>query len=228
MRHHSKEILAIIPARGGSKGLPRKNIIPLGGKPLIAHTIEAALESRLITRVVVSTEDREIAEVAEIHGAEIPFLRPMELAGDRSNLGSALAYTRQRLEAEGYRPWAVVHLYATSPFRPPGFIDFLLSKLYEGHQTVQTVRRVDIDRAPLYHQDLETGRLRAFRFLARDNGQCFRPYGNVFGSRTGLAPKGTYIHFLSDPAMCIDIDTAEDLREAENVLNVRACRVQSA
>jgi CMP-N-acetylneuraminic acid synthetase len=79
-----KKVLAIIPARGGSKGIPRKNIRDLCGKPLIAYSIEAAIKSRLINRVIVSTDDEEIAEISKSFGAEVPFMRPVCLAEDRS------------------------------------------------------------------------------------------------------------------------------------------------
>ena len=77
-----KDVLALIPARGGSKGIPRKNLRLVGGRALVARSIDHARTSRLITRVIVSTEDAEIAEVARREGAEVPFLRPLELAGD--------------------------------------------------------------------------------------------------------------------------------------------------
>ena len=76
------KIVGFVFARGGSKGIPRKNLCLLGGKPLIVHAIEAALASRHISRVVISTEDEEIARVAREHGAEVPFMRPAELASD--------------------------------------------------------------------------------------------------------------------------------------------------
>ena len=82
--YKNKKILAIIPARGGSKGLPRKNIKPLLGKPLIAWTIEQALASKYLDRVIVSTEDEEIAAISRKYCAEVPFLRPKELARDDS------------------------------------------------------------------------------------------------------------------------------------------------
>src|SRR5258707_13400322 len=78
----SLRVLAVVPARGGSKGIPRKNLQLLGGKPLVALAIEAGLSARLVTRVLCSTDDREIAEAAEQAGAEVPFLRPTELATD--------------------------------------------------------------------------------------------------------------------------------------------------
>lgn len=219
MRHKIKETLAIIPARGGSKGLPRKNIIPLCGKPLIAYTIEAALKSRLITRIVVSTDDPAIAEVALGCGAEVPFLRPAELAGDRADLGLAIQYTQDRVMSEGYSPHSVVHLFTTSPFRTPAFIDHMVSKLQSGHQSVQTVRRISLDEAPLYRIEKALGHALPLSFRSRHGGGCYRPYGSLAGYRLVPSPKGAYIHYLDDPAMCVDIDTVDDLLMAEAILN---------
>ena len=81
--YKDKKILAIIPARGGSKGLPRKNLLEMSGKPLIAWTIEKALSSEYLDSVMVNTDDNEIADISKKHGAEIPFLRPEELSGDK-------------------------------------------------------------------------------------------------------------------------------------------------
>jgi CMP-N-acetylneuraminic acid synthetase len=219
MRLAKKETLAIIPARGGSKGIPRKNIVALCGKPLIAYTIEAALRSALITRLVVSTDDPDIAAVAVDCGAEVPFLRPAELAGDRADLGMALQYTQDRIMSEGYNPKAVVLLFTTSPFRTPAFIDHMVSMLHDGHQSVQTVRRIGIDAAPLYRIDASADRAFPLTFRARHGNGCFRPYGSVAGHRLAPAPKGPYIHYLDDPAMCVDIDTVDDLRTAEAIIN---------
>jgi YrbI family 3-deoxy-D-manno-octulosonate 8-phosphate phosphatase len=107
--------LAIIPARGGSKGIPRKNIRPLAGKPLIAYNIEQARRSRLINRLVVSTDDPEIAAVARQYGAEVVW-RPAEISGDTASSELALLHTLEHLEqAEGYQPEIVVFLQCTSP-----------------------------------------------------------------------------------------------------------------
>lgn len=109
------EVLAIIPARGGSKGIPRKNIRPLAGKPLIAYNIEQALRSRLITRLVVSTDDAEIAAVARQYGAEVVW-RPAEISGDTASSEAALLHCLEHLnETEGYRPDLLVFLQCTSP-----------------------------------------------------------------------------------------------------------------
>ena len=118
------EILALIPARGGSKGLPRKNVLPLAGKPLIAHTIATALESETITRTVVSTDDDEIAEAARAYGAEVPFMRPAGLAGDDSLDLEVFEHALLWLaREEGYEPELVVHLRPTNPIRRPERVD---------------------------------------------------------------------------------------------------------
>lgn len=118
------EVLAIIPARGGSKGIPRKNIRNFAGYPLIAYSIAAGLQSERVTRVIVSTDDEEIASVARQFGAETPFLRPAELAQDQSTdlplFEQALQWLR---ENEGYVPDAVVQLRPTSPIRPVSLVD---------------------------------------------------------------------------------------------------------
>ena len=108
--------LAIIPARGGSKRIPRKNIKPFGGLPMIAWPIKAALQSRCFDRVIVSTDDAEIAQVAQVHGAEVPFMRPPELADDHTGTVSVIAHAIQWMQANGMSPREVCCIYATSPF----------------------------------------------------------------------------------------------------------------
>jgi N-acylneuraminate cytidylyltransferase len=115
------EVLALIPARGGSKGLPRKNVLLLAGKPLIVYSIETALASALITRTVVSTDDDEIAAIARDAGAEVPFLRPAALAQDDSTDLEAFRHALQALQ--GYEPELVVHLRPTNPLRRPERVD---------------------------------------------------------------------------------------------------------
>jgi CMP-N-acetylneuraminic acid synthetase len=118
------EALALIPARGGSKGLPGKNIKPFFGTPLISWSIKSALESEMVTRVVVSTDDPEIAEISRSAGAEIPFLRPAQLAQDETTDLPVFQHALNWLDKnEDYHPDYVVHLRPTSPFRPDGYID---------------------------------------------------------------------------------------------------------
>jgi len=111
------KILAIIPARGGSKGLPGKNTKKINGKPLIEYTIEAAIASKLINRIIVSTDDQEIAEVAIKAGAEVPYLRPEYLARDDSKVIDTCLYVLAKLKEEDYIPDAVILLQPTSPLR---------------------------------------------------------------------------------------------------------------
>ncbi len=118
------EILAIIPARGGSKGIPGKNTKVLAGKPLIVWTIEAALGSKYITRVIVSTDSQQIADIALENGAEIPFLRPLSISQDLSTDVEFLQHTLSFLrEKDGYVPAVVLRLPPTSPLRTAEDID---------------------------------------------------------------------------------------------------------
>lgn len=108
--------LCVIPARGGSKRIPRKNVREFCGKPMIVHSIECALSSGLFDEVIVSTDDEEIAAVARVHGAAIPFVRPAELANDHAGTIPVIAHAVQWFEAAGKPLSAVCCLYATAPF----------------------------------------------------------------------------------------------------------------
>jgi N-acylneuraminate cytidylyltransferase len=118
------EVLAIIPARGGSKSIPGKNIKPLAGVPLIAYSIAAGVQAQTVTRVIVTTDSEEIADVSRQYGAEIPFMRPAEHAQDSTpDLPVFVHALKWLYEMEGYQPDVVVHLRATSPFRPLSCVD---------------------------------------------------------------------------------------------------------
>ncbi|HTO18661.1 MAG TPA: pseudaminic acid cytidylyltransferase [Pseudomonas sp.] len=108
--------LAIIPARGGSKRIPRKNIKPFCGKPMIAWSIEAALDSGCFDRVIVSTDDEEIAEVARQYGAEVPFMRPLELSDDHTGTIPVIRHAIEMINSEGRVVEQACCLYATAPF----------------------------------------------------------------------------------------------------------------
>ncbi|WP_304379677.1 cytidylyltransferase domain-containing protein [uncultured Parabacteroides sp.] len=121
MKH---EILGVIPARGGSKGIPHKNIRDMQGKPLIAHTIEKAKQSRYIDRLIVSTDDPKIADVARFYGAEVPFLRPAELASDSSRAIDAIKHALITMEDLDHKRYEyIVYLEPTSPNRSAEDID---------------------------------------------------------------------------------------------------------
>ncbi|MCP4139460.1 MAG: acylneuraminate cytidylyltransferase [Chloroflexi bacterium] len=136
------EILAIIPARGGSKGIPRKNIRNFDGYPLIAYSIAAGLKSELVTRVIVSTDDDEIAEVAREYGAEIPFMRPSVFAEDNTTDLPVYIHALEWLaENEDYHPDIVVQLRPTSPIRPVDCVDDAI-KILLAHPEADSVRGV--------------------------------------------------------------------------------------
>ena len=132
----------MIPARGGSKGIPRKNLVSLAGRPLIAHSIRHAQESKLINRTLVSTEDEEIAEVAKRFGAEVPFMRPKELAEDKTLDLPVFEHLLQELETrEAYVPDLVVHLRPTAPYRKAGWLDTSI-ELLKNNLVADSVRSV--------------------------------------------------------------------------------------
>jgi len=136
------EVLALIPARGGSKSMPRKNLRFVGGKPMVAHSIAHAQKARLVTRVVLTTDDREIAEVGKTFGAEVPFLRPAEFAQD---LSTDYEFVRHALEwfrdHESYSPDLVVQLRPTTPVRNIPAIDAAILAL-AGRPDADSLRAV--------------------------------------------------------------------------------------
>ena len=136
------EILALIPARGGSKGIPRKNIRSFAGYPLIAWSIAAAKQAACVTRLIVSTDDEEIAAVARACGAETPFLRPAEFAQDQTTDLPVFEHALQWLKAnENYQPEIVIQLRPTSPIRPKDCVDSAVNILLE-HADADCVRGV--------------------------------------------------------------------------------------
>ncbi len=136
------EVLALIPARGGSKSIPRKNILHFAGRPLIAYSIAAGLSAETITRLVVSTDDEEIAAISRDYGAETPFMRPSELARDDTPDLPVFQHALDWLsDHEGYEPDIVVQLRPTSPFRRVVHIDEAVYRLIE-HPEADAVRTV--------------------------------------------------------------------------------------
>ena len=135
------EVLAIIPARGGSKGLPGKNLRPLAGHPLIAYSVAAGLQSKLVDRVICSTDSEEIAEVARQYGAEVPFMRPAELSQDSSHDIDFFNHALKELGTTGYRPDIIVQLRPTDPIRRHGLVDDGVQLLIENPQahSVRTI-----------------------------------------------------------------------------------------
>jgi CMP-N-acetylneuraminic acid synthetase len=220
---------AIIPARGGSKRLPRKNIALLNRKPLIAYTIEAAISSKKLTRSIVSTDDEEIASVAKQFGAEVPFLRPTELAQDKSSVLDALNHALAHLERQGDRIDALVLLQPTSPFRTGKHIDEAIA-LFESSDADTVTAVCHAREHPYYAWTIEDDRLRPFFSLEKqmtarqDLPPAFVENGSIYVvKRTVLAKNTLYGHnilpYMMSSATAIDIDTFDDLHWAEYILN---------
>lgn len=213
-----EEVIAIIPARGGSKGLPRKNIIDLCGKPLIAYSILAALKAQLISRVIVSTDDEEIADISKRWGAEVPFLRPKELAEDSSGIKDAISYTVKKLG--GYPSGrAYVQLYPTSPFRTPALIDDMTKILMQGYSSVTTVKEITIDPQHIYR--VNNGN---YIKLLEDEKTIpkWKKYYRTFPIFLGhypQKPEKHYYHVLTDKCMFVDIDGSMDLALAKKIIH---------
>ena len=211
------KIAAVIPARGGSKGLPHKNITLLHGRPLIQYTIEVAQRCTGITRVIVSTEDPAIAALAISLGAEVPFLRPKHLAGDKAVLGEAIDFTVRELARRGNPIDGHMVMLPTSPFRPLSMIETLASKLIQGHATVCTAK-------PVEHRLFarrEGALLKNILTPEKENEAELRQYFKTIGLVTGTRhtpSRRQYCHVVEDPASLVDIDTPEDMMLAEMIM----------
>ncbi len=156
------EVLAIIPARGGSKGIPRKNIRDFAGYPLIAYSIAAGLHAETVTRTILSTDDEEIAEVARECGAETPFLRPADLASDNALDLPVYQHALKWLkEKEGYEPDVIVQLRPTSPVRPVDCVDRAVTMLLEnpGADCVRGVVPAGQNPHKMWRRDETSGQL---------------------------------------------------------------------
>jgi len=213
-------ILALIPARGGSKGLPGKNLRLLHGKPLIAYSILAARSSSLIDRVLVSTDDPRIAEVAVEYGAEVPFMRPKELATDSSSIGDTVYYSLKKLSEEyEYAPDYVVEMYPTSPFRTKALVDMLLEILLKGFTQVKTVKKISAENK-FFHADSQSQVQMLKSSIGQlETGSYYRFYGVLNAWKVGVfGAQRRYMHVITNPAELIDIDYPADFSEAERMI----------
>lgn len=212
------ETLVLIPARGGSKGIRDKNIADLGGIPLLAHTIRTARAARNVDRIVVSTESEDIRRVALEWGAEVPFLRPRELAADHADMRDAIQHARVELAKGGYSPDAVVILLATSPFRSSALVELAVDSLRAGYNNFMTMKECPMRPCDLLERD-DAGRMRMLHPDA-DKRLFLRPYGLLTGHRLRKpGNKGNLMYRISNPVECIDIDEPEDLELARKVLD---------
>jgi N-acylneuraminate cytidylyltransferase len=218
--------LGLIPARGGSKGIPRKNVRPLAGRPLIDYTFSAARASRLLTRVVLSTDDREIAALGEQAGIEVPFLRPAELAADDTPMLPVVEHALEALErGEGYRPDALVLLQPTAPLRTARHIDESIELLASTPvDAVVSVTAVPGHCHLRWQLIIEDGRLRsvtgeplaALAARRQDLGPTYTRNGAVYAFRTTALREHGSIYgaaaaaYVMAPEESLNLDTEDD------------------
>lgn len=229
------EVLALIPARGGSKSIPRKNIRLLGGHPLIAYSTAAGLAAELVTRVIVSTDDDEIAAVARRYGAETPFLRPAEFSQDNTTDLPVFQHALRWLaEHENYCPEIIVQLRPTSPFRRTHHIDAAVARLLERPEA-DAVRTVC---AP-FQNPFKMWRIQPDGLMTPLlSGEYAEPYNmprqllpdvywqtgyvDAAWSETILKKDSMtgerILPLVIDPSEWIDIDSPDDWRRAERLL----------
>ncbi len=224
--------LAIVPARGGSKRLPGKNIKPLGEKPLIAWSIESAKAAKHIDRIIISTDSDDIAAAGRAFGADIPFIRPSDIAGDKSSVVDALRHAVSFYETRGIEVKNIVLLQATNPFRTGAQIDAAIEAFEK--QKADSLTSVSPAKNHPYYAlkgntkalepffDVEKLSMRAFELppACYENGAVFIMTRDTIMNHGIYGPKSIVIQF-DDPALTIDIDTAHDFALAEFLLEKR-------
>lgn len=224
-----KRVLAIIPARGGSKGIKNKNIIDLCGKPLIAYTIDAAKKSRYVDDIIVSTDDEKIAAVAKECGAEVPFMRPEELATDSAKTIDAVVSAVDMLKERGRSYDVLLLLQTTQPLRTETDIDQSL-ELYIKNNCQSLVSVSPVDDHPLLIRYMDENK--DMQKLLDLNSTCRRqdmpPYYKINGCiyinaiseiRPDLSFADNKIPYFMPKERSVDIDEPLDLMIAEYYLN---------
>jgi CMP-N,N'-diacetyllegionaminic acid synthase len=223
-------VVAVIPARGGSKGIPRKNVRPLAGKPLIVHSIEQARESTQVTETVVSTDDEEIAAISESAGAMV-VRRPADISDDRASSESALLHVVQSLINRGRElPDLMVFLQCTSPIRRPGDIDRAISTLVD--QGADSLLSVSPSHRFLWTEADGQAQAINYDFRIRPRRQDMPPQfvenGSIYVFRTqalldsGNRLSGKVALYHMDEESSVDIDSMFDMKLAEMLLSERA------
>jgi len=221
------DILGVITARGGSKRVPGKNIMPINGKPLLAYTCEAVLQSRLVTRTVLSTDNEDIAAVGRDCGVEVPCIRPAELADDTADPLDAISHMLEYLQqSENYMPEMVVLLQPTSPFRTSKHINEAVQLLKDSDaDAAVSVVAVPHAQRPMHLLHIEEGKLLPAVSGANDdvtevyayNGAIYVFRTSVFGKTSH--PFGDYVlPYVMSQKDSMDIDTPLDVAIAEFVL----------
>jgi len=224
-------VLGLVPARGGSKGVPGKNTRLLAGRPLLEYAARAARESGVLHRVVLSTDSEEIAECGRRLGLEVPFMRPAALARDDTPMLPVVEHALDELRRQGWEPATVVLLQPTSPLRTPAHIRAAVEQLHRsGADSVVSVVAVPQHLSPDYVMRLDEGRLRPFlpdgaRVARRQDARlAYVRDGTVYAFRTTTLQRFGNMYgndcrpLLLDAAESLSIDTAADWAAAERAL----------
>ena len=225
--YEGKKILAIIPARGGSKGIPHKNIINLCGKPLIAYTIEAAKQSMYVDTVLVSTDNVEIQSVSEQYGAMVPFLRDAMIATDKATTISVVVDAVQRLSMNGENYDVVILLQPTSPLRTTEEIDVAIDVFFQNDmQGVVSVNAVET--SPFLLRTIEGHRLQRIisessTIRRQDMPTYYEVNGAIYINHIreideNLSFNDNPIPYIMNREHSVDIDTWDDLEKAKTVI----------
>ncbi|MBB6454541.1 N-acylneuraminate cytidylyltransferase/CMP-N,N'-diacetyllegionaminic acid synthase [Salirhabdus euzebyi] len=224
-------MIAIIPARGGSKGLPRKNIKPLNGKPLIYYTIKAAKESKYIDRIILSTDDQEIADIGEMYGAEVPFLRPPHLATDAAKARDVYLFTLEMLnkDSEIHNEDFMV-LQPTSPLRRAIDIDNAAEIFYQNNAD-SVISVVEAEHPPDWYKKINQHGLLIDFFLSNNNKlnrqeyeRSYIPNGAIFIMKYNVLKEHTTYYtdrtypYVMGREFSVDIDNRMDFMLAEILL----------
>jgi CMP-N-acetylneuraminic acid synthetase len=230
-------VLAIVPARGGSKGVPGKNLRPLAGRTLLDYTAAAARQSGVIDRVVLTTDDAAVADAGRAAGLEVPFMRPAALAQDDTPMLPVLKHAIGALISAGWTPELVVLLQPTSPLRTPAHVRAAVDLLRSsGADSVVTVVEVPKHLSPDYVMKIEDGVLRPFlpegaRISRRqDVRPAYSRDGTVYAFRRDTVERFDSIYgddcrpLVIDAAESLSIDTPEDWAAAERLLEARWAR----
>ncbi len=225
----NKSFIAIIPARGGSKGLFKKNITVVNGKPLIQYTIDEALSSKYLDKVIISTDDPHIAEVARSCGAETPFMRPKKLASDESKIIDCLIYTVNELRNIGLEYDYVVLLQPTQPLRRCFHIDAAIEKIVESNENslvsvsvvkenpilMRTMNKDGVLKSLLNQNS--TIRRQNFPIFYKVNGAIYiNKQDNNFNESTSL--NDNKLAFIMDIKYDLDIDEPQDIEIFKKIL----------
>jgi CMP-N,N'-diacetyllegionaminic acid synthase len=225
--------LGVIPARGGSKSIPRKNAKVIAGKPLLAWTVESALRSKTLNQVIVSTDDEEIAGIGRKWGARVPFIRPFELAQDDTPTLPVIQHAVSWLEStEGYIPEIVLLLQPTSPLRRTEHIDQAVELLLQtgadsvvsvclSEQSPYWMKRLEGDRVfPFLNKAPEYTRRQDLPRVYRLNGALYATRYDVLMRQRRILGKDTRA-IVMDAESSIDIDSQLDFKIAEMLLAER-------